>query len=264
MLFALSAAREALADSGAQRLRPDPGRDRLRLGRRRASAPSSGRPRCSRERGPDRVSPTFLPEHARRHRLGPARDLARHQGRQLRDRLGLRDRLARDRRGGRARSSGATPTRSSPGGTEACIDPLILAGFTAMHGLAAEDEHPPRASRPFDATRAGFVMAEGAGAVVVEDWDRAERARGRDLRRGARLRRLQRRAPPRPARARGRGRRGDDAHRARARRRRARAGRLHQRPRHRDAARRPRRDARRSRASSATTPTGSPSPRRSR
>ena len=50
------------------------------------------------------------------------------------------------------------------GGTEACIVPLILAGFTAMRGLAAEDEHPPHASRPFDATRAGFVMAEGAGA----------------------------------------------------------------------------------------------------
>ena len=50
------------------------------------------------------------------------------------------------------------------GGTEACIIPLILAGFTAMRGLAAEDEHPPHASRPFDATRAGFVMAEGAGA----------------------------------------------------------------------------------------------------
>ncbi|HWB23032.1 MAG TPA: beta-ketoacyl synthase N-terminal-like domain-containing protein, partial [Gaiellaceae bacterium] len=66
------------------------------------------------------------------------------------------------------------------GGTEACIHPLILAGFTAMRGLAAEDEHPPRASRPFDATRAGFVMAEGAGAVLLEDWDHAER-RGAEI-----------------------------------------------------------------------------------
>src|SRR5436305_479010 len=63
------------------------------------------------------------------------------------------------------------------GGTEACIVPLILAGFTAMRGLAAEDEHPPHASRPFDATRAGFVMSEGAGAVLLEDWEQAE-ARG--------------------------------------------------------------------------------------
>jgi 3-oxoacyl-[acyl-carrier-protein] synthase II len=49
-----------------------------------------------------------------------------------------------------------------------------------MRGLAVEDEHPPRASRPFDATRAGFVMAEGAGALLLEDWDRAE-ARGADI-----------------------------------------------------------------------------------
>jgi 3-oxoacyl-[acyl-carrier-protein] synthase II len=63
------------------------------------------------------------------------------------------------------------------GGGEACMHPLILAGFTAMRGLAAEDEHPPRASRPFDATRAGFVMGEGAGIVVLEDYDSA-RARG--------------------------------------------------------------------------------------
>ena len=66
------------------------------------------------------------------------------------------------------------------GGTEACVDPLILAGFTAMRGLAAEDEHPPHASRPFDATRAGFVIAEGAGAVLLEDWDKAE-ARGAEI-----------------------------------------------------------------------------------
>ncbi len=66
------------------------------------------------------------------------------------------------------------------GGTEACIIPLILAGFTAMRGLAVEDESPPRASRPFDATRAGFVMSEGAGAVLLEDWDHAE-SRGADI-----------------------------------------------------------------------------------
>jgi 3-oxoacyl-[acyl-carrier-protein] synthase II len=66
------------------------------------------------------------------------------------------------------------------GGTEACIVPLILAGFTAMRGLAVEDEHPPHASRPFDATRAGFVMAEGAGALLLEDWESAER-RGADI-----------------------------------------------------------------------------------
>ncbi len=66
------------------------------------------------------------------------------------------------------------------GGTEAAITPLILAGFCAMRGLAAEEEHPPRASRPFDATRAGFVMGEGACIVVLEDLETAQ-ARGASI-----------------------------------------------------------------------------------
>jgi 3-oxoacyl-[acyl-carrier-protein] synthase II len=66
------------------------------------------------------------------------------------------------------------------GGTEAAIQPIILAGFVAMRGLAAEEEHPPRASRPFDATRAGFVMGEGACVLVLEELE-AARARGATL-----------------------------------------------------------------------------------
>jgi 3-oxoacyl-[acyl-carrier-protein] synthase II len=63
------------------------------------------------------------------------------------------------------------------GGAEACLSPLILAGFCAMRGLAAEEDDPPRASRPFDATREGFVMGEGACVLVLEDLEAAE-ARG--------------------------------------------------------------------------------------
>ena len=80
-----------------------------------------------------------------------------------------------------------------------------------MRGLAAEDEHPPHASRPFDATRAGFVMARGRGRAAARGLGARRAARRRDLRRGARLRRLERRAPHGPARARGERRRGDDA-----------------------------------------------------
>ena len=57
------------------------------------------------------------------------------------------------------------------------MHPLILAGFTAMRGLVVEGEHPPRASRPFDATRAGFVMGEGACVLVLEELE-AARVRG--------------------------------------------------------------------------------------
>jgi 3-oxoacyl-[acyl-carrier-protein] synthase II len=66
------------------------------------------------------------------------------------------------------------------GGTEGCIHPLILAGFCSMRGLVQEEEDPASASRPFDATRAGFVMAEGAGVMLLEDMETAQR-------RGARI-----------------------------------------------------------------------------
>jgi len=66
------------------------------------------------------------------------------------------------------------------GGAEAALTPLILAGFCNMRGLAAEEEYPPRASRPFDATRAGFVIGEGAGILVLEELE-AARARGAQI-----------------------------------------------------------------------------------
>jgi beta-ketoacyl-acyl-carrier-protein synthase II len=61
------------------------------------------------------------------------------------------------------------------GGTEACVIPLVLAGFIVMRALAAGEDDPTRACRPFDRTRSGFVMAEGAGAVILEDLEHAQR-----------------------------------------------------------------------------------------
>ncbi len=88
------------------------------------------------------------------------------------------------------------------GGTEAPhASRLILAGFCAMRGLVAEDVDPTLASRPFDATRAGFVMGEGACILVLEDARCGAGTRRDRLRRGARLRGLERRAPPRRSRS---------------------------------------------------------------
>jgi len=59
------------------------------------------------------------------------------------------------------------------GGSEACITPLGIAGFTAMRALSKRNDEPERASRPFDKGRDGFVMAEGSASVVLEEREAA-------------------------------------------------------------------------------------------
>jgi 3-oxoacyl-[acyl-carrier-protein] synthase II len=63
------------------------------------------------------------------------------------------------------------------GGTEACVHPLPMAGFAAMRAMSTRNDEPERASRPFDKARDGFVLGEGAAALVLERGD-AARARG--------------------------------------------------------------------------------------
>lgn len=63
------------------------------------------------------------------------------------------------------------------GGSEAPINELGIGGFNAMKALSTRNDDPARASRPFDATREGFVLGEGAGALFLEDLDHAQ-ARG--------------------------------------------------------------------------------------
>jgi 3-oxoacyl-[acyl-carrier-protein] synthase II len=70
------------------------------------------------------------------------------------------------------------------GGTEAVIHPLPIAGFASMRAMSTRNDEPEKASRPWDKARDGFVLGEGAGAVVLE---RADLAAARGARVYARL-----------------------------------------------------------------------------
>jgi 3-oxoacyl-[acyl-carrier-protein] synthase II len=175
VLLSLGAAQEALGDSGLNGF--DPRRVGIVFGT--AIGGVSGvleQEDVRRERGAGRVSPSFLPNV-----------LVDSASGQLAISLGIKGPnyavVSACATGSHAIGEGAELVKRGDadavlaGGAEACMHPLILAGFTAMRGLAVENEDPPRASRPFDATRAGFVMGEGAGVLVLEELE-AARARG--------------------------------------------------------------------------------------
>ena len=63
------------------------------------------------------------------------------------------------------------------GGSEAGVNKAGMGGFNAMHALSTRNEDPATASRPFDSTRDGFVLGEGSGAIILEEYKHAK-ARG--------------------------------------------------------------------------------------
>ena len=171
VMLAVAAAREAWADAGVDGI--DPARAGILVGS--AIGGVMGvleQDDVRRERGHTRVSPWFL--------LNVLVDSASGQ---IAIDLGLRGPnyapVSACATGSHAVGEGAETIRRGDadvilaGGTEACMHPVILAGFCAMRGLVAEEEDPTRASRPFDATRAGFVMGEGACVLLLEEYERA-------------------------------------------------------------------------------------------
>ena len=171
VVLAVAAAREAWADAGVDGI--DPARAGILVGS--AIGGVMGvlqQDDVRRERGHSRVSPWFLPNV-----------LVDSASGQIAIDLGLRGPnyapVSACATGSHAVGEGAETIRRGDadvilaGGTEACMHPVILAGFCAMRGLVAEEEDPTLASRPFDATRAGFVMGEGACVLLLEEHERA-------------------------------------------------------------------------------------------
>ena len=171
VVLAVAAAREAWADAGVGEI--DPARAGILVGSAIGGVMGVLEQNdVLRERGHTRVSPWFLPNV-----------LVDSASGQIAIDLGLRGPnyapVSACATGSHAVGEGAETIRRGDadvvlaGGTESCMHPVILAGFCAMRGLVAEEEDPALASRPFDATRAGFVMGEGACVLLLEDLERA-------------------------------------------------------------------------------------------
>jgi 3-oxoacyl-[acyl-carrier-protein] synthase II len=173
--FAIIAAREAWAQAG----KPDVEKERLGV----VFASGIGgvttllnQYDVLREKGPRRVSPHTVPMLMPN---GPAAAV----GLDLQARAGVHTPVSACASGAEAIAVGLEMIRNGRadivvcGGTEAAIHPLPLAAFAAMRAMSTRNDEPLRASRPYDKGRDGFVMGEGAGAVVLEAGDHA-RARG--------------------------------------------------------------------------------------
>lgn len=173
--FALVAAREAWADAGSPEVVPE----RLAVD----FATGIGGVwtlldafETLKERGPRRVLPMTVPMLMPN---GPAAAI----GMDLAARAGVRTAVSACASGNESIANAFQRIRLGEadvvvaGGAEAAIHPLPIAAFAAMQALSKRNDAPAKASRPYDTDRDGFVMGEGAGALVLEEYEYAK-ARG--------------------------------------------------------------------------------------
>jgi 3-oxoacyl-[acyl-carrier-protein] synthase II len=172
---ALVAAREAWADAGSPEVDP------LRMGAVIGSGIGGFITLLNaydtlKERGPSRISPHTVPMLMPN---GPAAVV----GLEFHAAAGVHTPVSACASGAEAIAVGARMIEDGradvviAGGTESPIHQLTMAGFAAMRALSTRNDDPQGASRPYDVDRDGFVMGEGAGALVLESEDHA-RARG--------------------------------------------------------------------------------------
>ena len=169
--FALIAAREAWADAGITDVIPE------RLAVEFATGIGGVWTLLDaydtlREKGPRRVLPMTVPMLMPN---GPAAAI----GMDIAARGGVRTAVSACASGTEAIANAITRLRSGEvdvvvaGGFEAAMHPLPMAAFAAMHALSRRNDEPTKASRPYDLDRDGFVMGEGAGALVLETEEHA-------------------------------------------------------------------------------------------
>jgi 3-oxoacyl-[acyl-carrier-protein] synthase II len=173
--YALAASREAWADAGRPEIEPE------RLGVVIATGIGGVWTLLSaydtlKEKGPRRVFPLVVPMLMPN---GPAAAV----GIDLGARAGVHTPVSACASGAEAIAYAADKIRSGradvvvAGGTEAAIHPLPISGFAAMQALSLRNDSPETASRPYDVSRDGFVLGEGAAVIVLETEEHAK-ARG--------------------------------------------------------------------------------------
>ncbi len=173
--FALIAAREAWTDAGIENVVPE------RLAVEFATGIGGVWTLLDaydtlKEKGPRRVLPMTVPMLMPN---GPAAAI----GMDIAARGGVRTAVSACASGTEAIANAITRLRSGEidvvvaGGCEAALHPMPIAAFAAMHATSRRNDEPTRASRPYDVDRDGFVMGEGAGALVLETEEHAK-ARG--------------------------------------------------------------------------------------
>jgi beta-ketoacyl-acyl-carrier-protein synthase II len=177
--FGLAAAREALRDAGLEEMAPLGERAGVVFGSAFGGHGVVDAQRVVLEgRGPRRVSPYTLSAMIPDSASGQIAILTGSQGPNMAV-------LSASASGASAIGEAAEVIRRGDadlmiaGAAEAPLTPLLYAGFSAMRGIAEAGEDPRAACRPFDAERTGFVVAEGAAAVVLESFEHLEARRGR-------------------------------------------------------------------------------------
>ncbi|MEV0899270.1 beta-ketoacyl-ACP synthase II [Actinoplanes sp. NPDC049802] len=182
--MALIAAKEAWADSGLAGTGLDPDRLAVSYGTGIGGAITTLEQDDIMEKsGPRRVSPHTVPMLMPN---GPAAYI----GLELGARAGVRAMASACATGAEAVALGLDLIRAGradvvvAGSTEAVVHPLPIAGFASMRAMSTRNDEPEKASRPWDRNRDGFVLGEGAGALILE---RADHAAARGARIYARL-----------------------------------------------------------------------------
>ncbi len=176
--FGIAAAKMAVADSRLDLSKVDPYRFGVYVGSGIGGMETFERQAAIlREKGPDRISPHFIPMMIVNMASG-----------QISIELGAKGpnfaQVSACASGAHAVGEAFKAIQRGDcdvmiaGGSEASITPMAIAGFSSMRALSARNDAPERASRPFDADRDGFVMGEGAGLVLLESLEHAEKRGG--------------------------------------------------------------------------------------